>query len=86
MILSENRLVIILKSSSFSESAQLIVLSLNRQLEPRCSLLLFCVVSAYSLQTVQKYALLSPLGPQNKFSMILRKIGTCVLNTKIHAS
>jgi hypothetical protein len=44
------------------------------------------MVSTYSLQAAQNDALLSALDPQNKFSMILRKIGTCVQNTRIHAS
>jgi hypothetical protein len=48
---------------------------------PRYSLFVLCVVSAYSLQAVQKDAFLRVLDPQNKFSTFLRKIGT-----RIHAS
>ena len=39
IILSENRLVIIVKSLSLQESTQLIIISLNHQLQPRYSLL-----------------------------------------------
>jgi hypothetical protein len=49
-------------------------------------LLVLYEVSAYSLRAVQEDAILSALDLQNKFSMVLRKIGTCVPNTRIHAS
>jgi hypothetical protein len=86
IIPSQNKLVIFLKSLSLLESTQLIVLSLNRQLQPPYSLLVLCVVSAYSLQAVKEDALLRVLDTQNKFSMFLRKIGTCVPNIRIRAS
>jgi hypothetical protein len=66
---------IIFKFLFLLESTQLIVLSLNLELQPRYSLLVLCMVSSYSLQAVQEDALHSALDPQNKFSMIFRKTG-----------